>query len=274
MHTTSIASTIVALAASSALASPFASSVIDYNAGTNAMAGFTDANTALGSPERFTGEGIFPSGVTPFNPAFGTDEIVSVGSGGFLTLGFNQTITNSASNAFGIDFIVFGNAGFIDSSWSDADSLNDGTGLVGNTPAMFGVGGQATIEVSFDGITWATAATTTLDLFPTLGYQDYTAPTPSTPGTIETDFTQAMDPTLGLSDLANLSYAQILALYNGSGGGIGIDIDSTGLTAVNFVRFTNNSAQAFEIDAVSVVPAPSAFALLGFGLLTATRRKR
>ena len=61
-----------AFLSSSASADFFATSVLSYDAGSNAAAGYTNASTALGSAERFTGEGVFPSGVTPFNPAFGT----------------------------------------------------------------------------------------------------------------------------------------------------------------------------------------------------------
>lgn len=268
------ASIIVAVSASSVLATPFATSVVSYDAGSNAAAGYTDASSALGSAERFTGEGVFPSGVTPFNPAFGTDELVSVGSGGHLTLGFDQAITNSASHAHGIDLIVFSNSGFIDTSWTDSDPNNDGSGVVGNTPALFGVGGEATIEVSSDGISWHTAAVTALDLFPTLGYSDFTDATPFAPGSVESDFTQAIDPSLALSDFAGLSFSDIVSLYNGSGGGIGIDISSTGLSSASYVRFTNNSSGAFEIDAVSAVPAPATLAMLTLGLCASSRRKR
>ncbi len=269
-----ITSSAIAVIASAALANPFATSVISYDAGTNAAAGYTDATTALGSAERFTGEGIFPGGVTPFNPAWGTDELVSVGSGGHLTLGFDTAITNSASNAYGIDFIVYSNAGFLDTSWTDANPDNDGTGVVGSNPLIFGAGGAATIQVSSDGTNWITATTTVLDLFPTLGYADYAVPTPGSIGTIETDFTQAMDPSLMLSDLANLSFEEIIALYNGSGGGIGIDIASTGLESASFVRFLNESGEAFEIDAVAVVPTPGTLMLLSLGSLAASRRRR
>ncbi len=274
MGSLTITSSAIAMAASVTLANPFATSVISYNPGTNAASGYTDASTALGSAERFTGEGIFPGGVTPFNPAWGTDELVSIGSGGQLTLGFDTLITNSASNAYGIDFIVYSNSGFLDTSWTDADPNNDGTGVIGSNPFIFGAGGEATIQVSQDGTNWFTATTTVLDLFPTLGYSDYTIPTPGSPGLIETDFTQAMDPALMLSDLANLSFAEIIALYNGSGGGIGIDIASTGLASASFVRFLNESGEAFEIDAVAVVPTPSTLMLLSFGSLAAMRRRR
>jgi len=264
----------IGLTSSIAAASPFATSVISYDAGSNAAVGYTDAFTALSSAERFTGEGVFPGGVTPFNPAFGTDELVSVGSGGQLTLGFDTAITNNAANAFGIDFIVYSNAGFLDTSWSDADPDNDGTGVVGSNPFIFGAGGAATIQVSDDGTNWITATTTILDLFPTLGYSDYSVPSPGSLGTIETDFTQAMDPSLMLSDFADLSFEEIIALYNGSGGGIGIDIASTGLESASFVRFLNESGDAFEIDAVAVVPTPGTLMLLSFGSLAASRRRR
>lgn len=276
MRSTHTLCAIVAGAALSTTASAdiFATSVLSYDAGSNAVAGYTNANTALGSAERFTGEGIFPGGVTPFNPAWTSDELVSVGSGGHLTLGFDATITNSASNAFGIDFIVFSNAGFLDTSWSDADPNNDGSGVVGPNPFIFGAGGAATIQVSQNGTDWHTASITTLDLFPTLGYADFTETTPGAPGLVESNFAQAMDPTLALSDFANLTFAEIVALYNGSGGGIGIDIASTGLESASYVRFLNESGEAFEIDAVAVVPAPGVLFMLGLGGVFATPRRR
>jgi len=265
---------LVAAIASSANASVFATSVLSYDAGSNAVAGYNDASTALGSAERFTGEGIFPSGVTPFNPAWGTDELVSVGSGGHLSLGFNTAITNNASHTFGVDLIVFSNAGFADTTWTDADPNNDGTGFTGASPFIFGAGGDATIQVSEDGIQWFTATTTTLNLFPTLGYSDFVDATPFSPGTIETDFTQALDPSLTAGDFANMSFTDLRDFYNGSGGGIGIDIASTGLDSASFVRFVNNSGEAFEIDAVAAVPAPSALMIASIFGIGMTRRRR
>lgn len=264
----------LALTTTIASASPYASSVLSYDQGSNAVAGYTTASTALGSAERFTGEGIFPGGVTPFNPAFGTDEIVSVGAGGHLALGFETAITNSASHAFGVDLIIFSNAGFADTTWTDADPNNDGTGFTGANPFIFGAGGAATIQVSSDGMNWITATTITLDLFPTLGYADYTSPTPAAAGSIESDFTKALDPTLTAADFANMTFEQVRDAYDGSGGGIGIDIASTGLESANFVRFLNESGSAFEIDAVAVVPAPGTIAMLCVSGLLASRRRR
>jgi hypothetical protein len=261
-------------APSSVLAGPFATSVVSYDEGSNAVEGYNNASVALGSAERFTGEGFFPGGVTPFNPAFAADEIVSVGSGGHLTLSFDNLITNDLSHAYGIDLIVFSNSGFADTSYSDADPTNDGTGIIGSDPFVFGAGGDATIQVSQDGMNWVTASITALDLFPTLGYSDFVETTPADIGSIETDFTQAMDPTLGLSDLANLSFSEIIDLYGNSGGGIGIDIASTGLDSASYVRFLNESGSAFEIDAVAVVPAPSSILLITTGAMLTVRRRR
>jgi hypothetical protein len=263
-----------AFLSTSAHADIFATNILSYDAGSNAAAGYTNANTAIGSAERFTGEGVFPGGVTPFNPAFGTDELVSIGSGGHLSLGFDRQIINDASHAYGIDFIVFSNAGFVDTSYSDADPNNDGSGLLGSNPFIFGTGGEATIQVSQNGTDWFTASITTLDLFPTLGYSDYTTTTPSDLGAIESDFTRALDPATALVDLANMSFAQLVAFYDGSGGGIGIDIASTGLDSASYVRFLNNSGEAFEIDAVAVVPAPGVLFMLGLGGIFATPRRR
>lgn len=264
----------LALACAGAAASPFASQVVDYDAGSNAAGGYTNAAAALGSPERFTGEGVFPSGVTPFNPAFGADEIVSVGSGGSLTLRFDTAITNNAGHLYGVDMIVFGNAGFIDQSWTDADPSNDGSGALGANPAMFGAGGAAEVWVSADGSDWRLAAVTTLALFPTLGFRDYLDPTPGAPGSDPTDFTRPMDPTITLADLAGMGYTDLLALYGESGGGVGIDISGTGLASASFVQFRNTGSAAFEIDAVAAVPAPAGVVSLALGAGLLARRRR
>ena len=269
---------LVAAVSSAAFASPFATSVLSYDAGSNAAAGYTNANTALGSAERFTGEasfgGLFAAGVTPFNPAFENNELVSIGIGGQLSLGFDTAITNSASNAFGVDLIIFSNAGFLDTTYTDDDPENNGTGFTGANPAFFGAGGAATVQVSVDGTTWITATTITLDLFPTLGYSDYTQAGSTTPGLVESDFTKALDPTLTAADMANMSFQDLVNFYDGSGGGIGIDIASTGLASANFVRFLNNSGDAFEIDAVAVVPTPGTMFIASIATLIMTRRRR
>lgn len=255
-------------------ASPFATEAVDYNPGSNANGSYANADAALGEAARFTGLGVFPSGVTPFNPAFSADQLVSIGSGGSLTLRFDTLITNDPSHRFGVDLIVFANAFFVDQSYFDDDTTNDGTGILGPNPASFGSAGIADIYVSADGLDWRLAAITPLNLFPTLGYSDFTTATPAAPGSVPSDFTRAMDPGLGLADLAGMDFADLVALYDGSGGGVGIDISGTGLASASFVRIENNGAAAFNIDAVSVVPAPGALGAMALMLGFRARRRR
>src|SRR6476620_2929045 len=99
-------------------AAGFADAVLSYNPGTGYATefgsgiGFTNSTAALGEPSRIT-PGQFGGPVDPFNPPYLKEQLVSVGAGGNLTLGFNSPILNSASNPFGMDFIIYGNAGFM-----------------------------------------------------------------------------------------------------------------------------------------------------------------
>lgn len=272
----------LAALASSAWASfpsgdPWADRVVEFVPGAGSDPAYADPATTLGSPERFTGEnspfGPFPGAVTPFNPAFGLDEIVSIGAGGRLTVAFDRPIRNDANNPFGIDLIIFGNAGFIDDSFSDPDLA---PGAVRADAAMFGRGALSTVQVSADGVAWFTVPGRPDGLFPTLGYADLTDPYATTPGLVPTDFTKPVDPSL---NPAGLSFAQLSAAYDGSGGGTGIDIGPSGLPEVSFVRILNTSASgSLEVDAfaaVTPVPAPG----VGVGIpitaaALASRRRR
>ena len=126
-------------------ADPFADQVVGYTPGSLFSPGYNFAATALGSPERFTGEGIFPSVVTPFNPAFLATEIVALGAGGVLTLGFDEPIRDDASNPFGLDLIVFGNTFFADGSYPQ-----------GVASGVFGPYADSVVSVSANGADWIT----------------------------------------------------------------------------------------------------------------------
>lgn len=229
---------------------------------------YTNPNVAIGSPERFTGEVFnFPGAVTPFNPAFGPDEIVSVGGGGHLILGFDHDVVDDPNNPYGFDFLVFGNAGFIDWDWPN--------GRTSPTAAMFGVGAPAVVHVSYDGFDWRPVLGQVDRMFPTLGYSDLTDPYALTPGQVLADFTKPVNPAVSLGDA---TFASIIAAYDGSGGGAGFDIAPTGLAAIRYVRFMNPAADAsaFEIDAladVSPIPTPGVLAPLAL-FITAWPRRR
>ncbi len=249
--------------------------VMSYDQGTTAAPGFIQESSAIGSPERFTGEGGNYSGaVTPFNSPFLPEEIVSVGEGGQLTLRLsNFAIPQSDGPEIGI---------FTNSAIADAELPNS---VAGDPIVQFGVD-QASVDVSMDGITWVSLGDTTFDGV-TNGYNDTGLTQPS-------DFQQPfVNP---LSDFTGLPYFDgsgndILTMLDGSGGGTWLDISSSGLAEVGYIRFSvadDNDVMTglnFELDAVSisssavgrVTPEPSAgllLALAGLALAPMIRKRR
>ncbi|MEM1209579.1 MAG: PEP-CTERM sorting domain-containing protein [Planctomycetota bacterium] len=251
------------LAVQPAAADPFADTVVSYDPGTGFDARFTDSSAALGSPTRFTSPSSpFGGAVTPFQAAFGTDEIVTIGEGGSLVVWFDEPVTDDASNPFGIDLLIFGNS-FAGLNFSNNTATGD----------VFGEGGV--IAVSANGVDFVTVPGVDADgsPFPTLGYQDVTEPFPGDPGFVPTSFTKPVDPSL---DLTGLSTAQIAAAYDGSGGGVGIDLATVGLDSIQFVRISNpiGSGVTPEIDGFANVPEPGVVACLALGVATLVSRRR
>ena len=251
------------VAATAYAGNPWATQVIAFDAGVNPEPGYADPTVVLGEPERFTGEGVWPGAVTPFNPPWAADEIVSIGAQGSLTVRFEQPITNDPAHPFGVDLLIFGNGGFIDGAWP--------AGTVGGLLED----GPFTVSFSADGAQFFPLSGEFMDaMFPMLGYADLSDPYATEPGLVPTDFTKPVDPTLTYEDIAGKSFSELLALYDGSGGGIPIDISSTGLSVVQFVRIdVPGNASSVEIDAFAVVPEPSAAMLFGLLILNALRRK-
>lgn len=253
-------------AAATASASPWARTVLSYDPGTTgpSNAGYTVAANAL--------EGITPNNAfgtnTPFNPEFnfGTNQhITRIGAGGQITLGFTTDITNNPAHDFGTDLILFGDLGFLDTSFPD--------GQLGSPAGFFNTRARPIVEVSADGVSWLAATVTSQVWLPTRFFIDGG---PQSAGTIAANAQQAIDPTIGLDDLAGLSFAQLQSVYGTSAGGLGVDIATTGLAAARFVRISVDTASTswVGLDAVIAVPAPAASVLAAAGLLVVARRRR
>ncbi|MEM6552648.1 MAG: hypothetical protein AAF750_11045 [Planctomycetota bacterium] len=252
---------------------PWADNVESYTQGSNPFSGFLLPEAALGEPTRITNP-MDPQGgaVTPFQPAFATDEIVSIGAGGQLTVSFDEPVTDDPLNPFGIDLIVFGNAFYI---------FNPGNQTA--TGGAFTEGGV--IEVSAKGTDFfAVNGLFADDVFPTNGFLDPSRPRTTlgpgggvAEGTLPTDFTLPVDP--GFEVQAGDTLDDILDGYAGSGGGVGIDLASVGLSEVSFVRVSNplGSIASPEIDGfadVAPIPEPTGLAVLGaMAGLALTRRR-
>lgn len=242
---------------------PWADALVSYTEGTGVSAGYNVAASALGEPTRFTGVGVFPGAVTPFNPPFLGSEIVSVGSGGQITLRFGQPVMDDPSHPYGVDFLIFGNAGYADTDYPN--------GVAG---PVFGAGNGG-VEVSADGMHWVSAPGVHADgAFPTLGYSDLTDPYSPVAGAVPSDFTRPVNPAF---DPAGLSFSQIVAGYAGSGGGTGVDIGALGLSSIQYVRISNpaGSGVTVDVDALAAVaPAPGGVAVIALMALAGARRRR
>jgi len=244
-----------------ATAGPYATTVVSYTPGSNATPGYGDPSTVLGSPERYTGEGVWPGDVTMFNGPWGTDEVVSIGAGGSLVVAFDHAVQDRPGNPYGLDLIIFGNAFFDDPSYN---------GIAGGISSAE----PAKVAVSQDGITWYDiAGVFGDDLFPTQGYTDTSGPY-GLNGKTPSDFTKPVDPAIAWN---GKSYGDILALYDGSGGGTGVDISGTGLSWIQYVKVYQDATDTWsaEIDAFAdVAPEPATLTLLALGAGAALRRRR
>lgn len=251
-------------------AAEYANSVVSYNSGVGFATEFgtglpfTIQSSALGEPSRVT-PGEFGGPVDHFNPPYLRDQLLSVGAGGHLIVEFSNPIRNDASNPFGIDFLIHGNAGLtITNGDFTGGGITDGT-MFGNANP-----GSTRVSVSADNVQYFTLSTSLAPVadgyFPTDGS-----------GT----FGLAVNPSkANEASLSGLGLPGLRELYAGSAGGTGFDIgwaqDGSGnfvtLESIRYIRIDVLSGSA-EIDGVVAVPEPSALALLGVGAMFLRRRK-
>ena len=226
-----------ALASASILVLPqtfatgFADRVVAYNPGTGFANGFTNSSSALGAPT---------TSANPFSPPFRTNQIVSIGAGGALTLHMGNPVVHSPANPYGIDFQIFGNSFFVITNGNySGGGITDGS--------VFGNGALTKVEASADGVTWYTLNPSQTPmigaLFPTDGAGDPQVP---------------VNPGLTNSDFAGFGLGGIRSLYAGSAGGAGFSLawaqdtngNSVNLPIARFVRMEVLTGKA-QVDAVS-----------------------
>jgi len=271
---------------SAAHAQTFASTVVSYSGlGTNPV--YNNPNAVLGQPTTLI-NGIYDNPTGTYHasmvyPAYnqdpqGNDLIDTLGSTGVITVAFNTPITHSDSHWYGDDFIVFGNT-FFPGSGSVTPTTDMTQYKINGNGAIY-QNGTPQISVSADGINFVTLMPQTA-WFPTNPYKwvGISAANPSgwddTPGDLN-NFTQPVNPDISLSTFGGDSVASADSqLYDGSAGGAAFSLLGTGLSSVDFIRFTGEGNSSV-IDAVSrvsdaSVPAavPEASSLVSSGLLLA-----
>ena len=251
---------VCSLRAAALTIDPWADAVVDYDPGTGAADGYTNTTVVVGAPTTMTSFGP----VHMFNAPWEMDHVLSMGSAGRLTVRFDEPVEDDPMNPFGIDLLIFGNAGF----FADGPTYDSQH----TSPAgLFGADGGR-VEVSQDGTVFVEVVGAIADgLFPTQPWLDAAATRPA-------DLTRPVDPRLTIDAFDGLSLEAALALYAGSGGGAGIDIAATGLSRIFYVRVSHEGAGNVEIDAfadVAAIPEPGSGLLIALGIaLGAARRRR
>ena len=143
-----------------------ASTVISYTVGTGVSSLYTDPNQALGRP---TVDTVLEMDLVPVAPVYAPwlpDELVSVGAGGELILGFDRAIEDDPDNPYGVDLLVFGNSFLSTLSGNDYANHPEST-VVGS--GLFPEPGR--VSVSQDGSNWLafTSGPFADGMLPTLG---------------------------------------------------------------------------------------------------------
>jgi len=250
-----------------ALADPWADTLVSYDAGD--ATDYLDSAAALGEPSRTTAA--WPSGdesvrmtVAPWQES----EVLKIGNGGHLVVAFDDPVLNDPLNPYGIDLLVFMNLGLASSDWPANQTIASPVLLFG------GVIGR--VYVSQDNATWyeVTAPGT---MFPTQAYLSPEADAWAT-GALPCDYTLPVDPGLSLDALAGLTLTQAMVLYDGSGGGMGIDLSGLegGTVSLDWISYVKIEGQTSAIDGLAdvAVPEPATAALLAMGLAALVLRRR
>jgi len=270
------------LSGATAHAISYASRVISYTPGT-ANPTWSNPSASLGAASALTGENAsasnyfgFPNILSPFSPAYQGDEIVQIGEGGQLTLG----LSNFALVGAGKEIGVYTNVGLIDADYPNA---------VNTSPATRFGGGSANLSVSADNITWKSLGSITFDM-PSLFFPN-TSPylTSPPPGPTFANFGLPMPSPFSCfdgQDWTNTQNCFQVSPNIWSAGGNWLDLSSTGLSQVGFIRFdipvdANPINNVLSIDTIAInnadvgaaVPEPTTFILMPVAALLLARRR-
>jgi hypothetical protein len=230
---------------------PYATAVVNYNPGAGYAPGYTNTADVIGQPSTADSYG---DPVDPFDPAYETSQILSVGSNGWLTVEFNPPIVQTPGHPFGRDFTIFGNSFFVVTNAVDTNYEYIGTPATSGELATDAA--QTTVSVSRDGVTYyrlnAALAPTVNTLFPTDG---------------EGDFQLPADPALTATNFAGATMGEIGELYQGSAGGASY--------AIAWAEDTNgNPVSLYDIRYVRIDVQSGRVQVAGFSAVASTNGQR
>lgn len=169
---------------------------------------------------------------------------------GWIIVEFDRPIQDDPGNWHGMDFIVFGNAGFVSTGYVNYDT-NMEIYRVNGSASVISEASRVTVAVSPDNVTWYEYASPKAD---------YYWPTNSFVWNRDThawgealDPTKPVDPALVPANVAGLVVADAIDLYQGSAGGTAFDLAETGFAYIKYLKFTSSSG---EVDAIARVGHP------------------
>lgn len=221
----------------------FVAEVLQYEPGTG-VGSYTNTSTVIGAPGPIVSEGTqYEAVLTPFNPHFEDTKLVSIGAGGSITLRLENYVLIDRTGRPEIG--VWENVGFI------AD-LSGGTD---DGPSAFGAD-SAVVEVSPDNVHWYALNSGEPIVFGLPGNYFANADGPFAGVPAQPVYADFGKPFTGqLQDFKSKSFAEVLAVLDGSAGGTWLDLDSVPLevTQIGFIRFSGVAVGAtFDLDAVSI----------------------
>jgi hypothetical protein len=211
--------------------------------------------TVIGDPTASPTAGLtdldygYPEIISPFDPPADADQLVTIGSGGSITLQFPQPIHVAASTPI---VGVFTGIGFFDSQYPNG---------VNYSPAQTFDTQSAVVSVSCNGTNWVS-----------LGLQNFTVPEnyyanasnpyqfPAPSPAQLADFGQPYTGPANAFDGANFS--QILSTLNGSAGGTWLNLAGSGLSQINYIQFSEPVGEVpvtsfVALDAISASGLPA-----------------
>ena len=196
----------------------------------------------------------------------GHPTVLTLGPGSAVVVGFDHNIADDVNNPYGIDFIVFGNTFFKRQGGALTPTTDMGAVYLTHPASVNDE--WVTVSVAQDPngpwFTFPADRAAADALFPTNPFAWDNA---AKQWGGQQDFLKPVDPNLSIAAFNGLSVPQAIALYNGSAGGTGFDLQwlnpddydalktdpHTGRKWIKYVKLT--SSEWGEVDAVADVAA-------------------
>lgn len=266
---------LLSMAATVLGVSDFVTEVVDFQGDFFGTSEKNDPNAILGKPATQCKNKVFPQFNLP--PTFRvklveaaynrlTDDapvLTTIDPEEYIVVKFDHKVMDYPLNPYGQDFIVFGNAFYVHSS---DETISDATNMnIVTLPSSLSIESDGVVvSVSQDGLNWHTFGIPwNYRAFPTQAYHWDRENAQWTD--IEMDFTKPVDPNLVFS---NMSAADVIDLYDGSGGGTPFDLKdlpdyddlvvdpNSGYRWIQYVRLEGGQGEfaiGGEVDAVADV---------------------